>query len=237
MGFADVIWRRLYRLERREFQWPHSAIYSRIASVMEPAYEHIARQIALPQDTEAVLDIGGGDGRLAVALARRYPSLSRIVTADISKDMARRARKRAERNGLGHRIRSEVNDVHSLSYEDSRFDAIISFGSMHHWREPVKALRELDRVLKPKGILAVMDGYDRPSFSSIRETVALFGGSTWTAIAYWIGSKDVLPYDKIANVVRESEIRYISISCDGPVVTLKGVKEQESPGQESTIAD
>jgi len=192
---------------------------------MEPAYRHIARSLALPPHVKTLLDIGGGDGRLAVALARQYPNLSTIVTADISKDMTQRACKRAEENGLSDRIHSEVNDVHNLSYEDGYFDAIVSFGSMHHWRDPVKALRELDRVLKPKGFLVVIDGHDRPSFRSIRRTVSAFGGSIWTSIAYWIGSKGVLSHSEIAQIVEASEIKYLSILFDEQVLAVAGVKE------------
>lgn len=205
--------------------WPRSAIYSRVASVMEPAYEYIARQIALAPNVETVLDIGGGDGRLAIALAKRYSHLSRIVTADISKDMADRARKRVEKSGFGNRIASDVSDVHNLGYEDSHFDAIVSFGSMHHWRDPITALRELDRVLKPQGVLAVMDGFDRPSFNTIKTMVSGFGGSIWTSIAYWVGSRQVLPYGEIAQIVERSGIGYISILYFGPVVIVGGTKD------------
>jgi len=102
---------------------------------------------------------------------------------------------------------------------------MIGFGSMHHWRDPVKALRELDRVLKPKGILAVIDGYDRPSFKSIRRTVSAFGGSIWTSIAYWIGSKGVLSHDEIAQIVKRSGIKCLSILRDEQVLVVGGVKE------------
>lgn len=204
--------------------WPRSAIYSRIASVMEPAYRHIARQLALPPNVETILDIGGGDGRLAVALAKQYPHLSRIVTADISKDMADRARKRAQESGFSNRIVSDVSDVHNLRYEDSYFDAIVSFGSMHHWRDPVQGLRQLDRVLKPKGILVIMDGYDRPSFHTVKTTVSGFGGSLWTVIAYWVGSRQVLPYDEIAQIVERSGIPYLSVLRLEPIVVVGGTK-------------
>ena len=213
-------------MEPREFHWPISAMYSCVASAMAPGYGHIARNIALPQHIETLLDIGGGDGRPAVALAKQCPNLSKIITADISKDMAGRARKRAEKNGLGNIIHSEVNDVHNLSYEDNYFDTVVSLGSMHHWKDPVKSLRELDRVLKPKGILIIIDGYDRPSFNNIRKAVSAFGGSIWASIAYWIGSKDVLSYDEIAQIVNGSGIKYISILYDGPVLAVRGVKER-----------
>jgi len=223
-SIIDDLWHRLYQTRPEEFHWPHSAIYSRIASVMEPAYEHIARNIALPQHLETLLEVGGGDGRLAVALAKQYPNLSTIITTDISKDMANRARKRASKNSLGNRAYSEVQDVHNLSYEDNHFNVVVSTFSMHHWREPTKALRELDRVLKPNGILIVMDGYDRPSFKSISRTVSAFGGSIWTSIAYWIGSKDVLSYSEIAQIVEKCEIDYISIMVDEQVLAVGGVK-------------
>lgn len=214
----------LYKLEPKEFRWPFSTLYSWIATAMEPGYQHISRVIDLPQHVETVLDIGGGDGRLAVALTRRYPHISQIVTADISKHMVERARKRMEVNSLKNRIRAEIADVHNLMYEDSSFDVIVSFASMHHWRDPVKALKELDRVLKPNGILAVMDGYGRPSFKNVKETVTAFGGSIWASIIYWIGSKDVLLYDEIVQIVIMSGIKYVSISCDGPVAIITGVK-------------
>lgn len=209
----------------KEFHWPFSAIYSCIASVMEPAYEEIARGIAVPLQSETLLEVGGGDGRLAVALAKQYPNLSRIITTDISKDMADRARKRAVKNSLGNTIYSEVQDVHNLNYEHNCFDVVVSIFSMHHWREPTKGLLELDRVLKLKGILVVIDGYDRPSFKSIKRTVSAFGGSIWTSIAYWVGSKDVLSYGEIVQRVENTVIEYISISCDGPLLVIRGVKE------------
>lgn len=212
-------------MEPREFHWPISVIYSCIASALEPAYAALARRIAVPQHFRTLLDIGGGDGRLAVALAKQYPNLSRITTADISKNMAERARKRAEKDGLGDRIHSEVQDIHKLSYEDDYFDVIVSFCSMHHWRDPVKAFLELHRVLKPKGILAVFDGYDRPSFKDIEKAVLAIGGSIWTSIAFWMGSKDTLSYSRAFQILKKTGIGYISISYDGPLLYISGVKE------------
>jgi len=80
-------------------------------------------------------------------------------------------------------------------------------------------------VLKPKGILFVIDGYYRPSFNSIRRAVSAFGGSIWTSIAYWIVSKDVLSYSEIAQIVNRSEIKYLSILCDEQVLAVAGMKE------------
>jgi len=123
-------------------------IYSCIAVPMEPAYGDIAHRVAVPEHSKTLLDIGGADGRLAITLAKQYPNLSKIITADISKDMTDRARKRVQRHRLECRIKAEVQDVHNLNYENNYFDVIVSLGSLHHWRGPAKALLELHRVLK-----------------------------------------------------------------------------------------
>ncbi len=192
---------------------------------MEPAYGDIARRVAAPAYSKTLLDIGGADGRLAITLAKQYPNLSKIITADISEDMTNRARKRVQRHRLERRIKAEVQDVHNLNYENNYFDVIVSLGSLHHWREPAKALLELHRVLKPKGMLAIFDGYDKPAFGEIKRAVWRFGGSIWTAFAYWLGSKDVLAYDEVVQIVKNTGIGYLSISCDVPLLTIRGIKE------------
>ena len=93
--------------------------------LMEPGYRYATENVSLPNGSTRLLDIGGGDGRLAVNLARKYPQIVNIASADISKDMAKRARRRAIKQGLGSKIHADVNDVHHLAYMDSSFDVVI----------------------------------------------------------------------------------------------------------------
>ncbi len=215
----------VYLLEPKEYRWPISALYSWSASVMELGYRYITAKIALPQGVDTLLDIGGGDGRFAVNIAQHNPNISTIITADISKDMVKRAQKRVIKHRLDRRVISEVNDVHNLSYEDSYFDAVISVASMHHWRDPVKAIHELDRVLKPGGKLAIVDGYGRPSFNSVRSVVSQFGGSILTSVVYWVGTRDVLTHTEIVRSVNDSGIDYVTVSADDVIVMIGGVKK------------
>jgi ubiquinone/menaquinone biosynthesis C-methylase UbiE len=215
-------------MEPREFHWPMSSFYSRLASLIQPAYTEIARRADIPAGTMRVLDVGGGDGRLAVVLASMYPDVPNITTADVAGAMAELARKRIESAGLSERVRSDVQDVHRLTYEDGAFDFIISFGSMHHWRDPAAALRELDRVLSPGGRFAIGDGYGRPAFKEIKESVARFGGTTWTALAYWLGSKDALSLDEVEKAVDESGVAYLKIEAEGPKLEVTGTKPMDA---------
>jgi ubiquinone/menaquinone biosynthesis C-methylase UbiE len=211
-------------LEPREFHWPVSAFYSRLASFMEPAYMKTAERIQLPDEARAVFEAGAGDGRFSVALARTYPHLEEIVASDIAKDMARRAGKRAEMLGLADRIRPDVQDVQALTFKDSSFDAAVSLFSMHHWPEPELGLREMDRVLKPGGLLAVVDGFGRPSLREIHSLVQAFGGSLFSALAFCLGSKDTLQLDELETAVQDSGLSYIEMILEGPIALLRGEK-------------
>ncbi len=74
---------------------------------MEPGYRDLASRMAIPDTARSALDLGGGDGRLAIAIAETYPWLQRIVTADISEDMTRRARRRIAQAGMTSTVSAE----------------------------------------------------------------------------------------------------------------------------------
>jgi len=213
-------------MEPREFHWPMSVLYSKFFAIaMEPAYAEAARNVPVPHRPKTLLDIGGADGRLAIALARQHPYLPKIVTADISQDLVIRARRKAEQHGLSRQIHAEVQDVHNLSYDDNSFDVVMSFGSMHHWREPLKALHELHRVLKPEGSLAIYDGHDRPSLKDMRKAVSTVEGSSiWTALVYWLGSKDFLARHEITGIIHDAGIEFLSVTWNGPLCLIGGTK-------------
>jgi SAM-dependent methyltransferase len=212
-------------MEPREFHRPMSAFYSHLASLIQPAYIEISRDADIPADARNVLDIGGGDGRLAVVLANQYPGLPDITTADVAGAMAELARKRIEAAGLSARARSDVQDVHRLTYDDGAFDFIISFGSMHHWRDTAAGLSELDRVLAPGGRMVIGDGCGRPTFKEIKADIAAqFGGTGWTAFAFWLGSKDVLSLEAVERAVADSGVAYLTVEPHGPRLTVTGTK-------------
>src|SRR5207249_4615631 len=103
---------------------------------------------------------GGADGRLVVEIARACPQLTEITVSDISPHNVALAEKRVKSEGLAGRIAAVQQDAHALTFPDQACDPIVSSFSLHHWSDPVKALRELDRVLRPGGLLAILDGHD-----------------------------------------------------------------------------
>jgi len=102
-----------------------------------------------------VLDLGGGPGRYAIALAQRN---HRVVLADISPELLDRARREVDAAGVGTLIESIdlVNAVCLDLYEPASFDAVVAFGPFYHLTEVGEreaAATEVGMVLKKKGLV------------------------------------------------------------------------------------
>lgn len=100
-------------------------------------------------DAHAVLEVGCGAGRVAIALAARGHDVTGI---DISEAMIRAARERRPD------LRFDVGDARALPYEDGAFDATVflanGVGHVPAADKPV-AVRELARVTRPGGVVLV----------------------------------------------------------------------------------
>lgn len=215
-------------MEPRKFFWPMSAIYSTAAGIMQEGYAYFARRADLPPRARTLLDVAGGDGRLAVAFAGEYPQLERIVCSDITESMVSRARKRAAAGGLQDRVSAEKQDAQALTYKDASFDCVVSTGAMHHWPDPARALSEMGRVLKPGGRFFLFDNFGRPSLKQIRKDTVEVGGNWVVSFFLWIGSKDALPLTQIEQAVKDSGVGYISIVIEGARLFIQGTKPGES---------
>jgi ubiquinone/menaquinone biosynthesis C-methylase UbiE len=101
-------------------------------------------------DGAAILDAPCGGGLAFRALGRRQRV--RYVAADLSRGMLRRARRVAERRGLGQ-IEFVEADIESLPFKDASFDLCLCFNSLHCFDRPQAALSEVARCLRPGGRL------------------------------------------------------------------------------------
>ena len=98
---------------------------------------------------ERVLDVCAGTNAIGIALLKREPTLE-VHAIDRSAAMQEVGRRNAE--ALGMRIRSVIDDVHTLPYPDNTFDVVtLQFASRHLRIRRVAS--EIRRVLKPGGRL------------------------------------------------------------------------------------
>ncbi len=115
----------------------------------------VARAAAMVISGEAV-DLGCGPGYLSVALVKRIPALH-VIGVDLSEDMLALGQAEVRRSGVEDRVSFRLGDVRQLPFEDSSLDFVISTLSLHHWRDPVVVLDEIERVLVPGGSYLIFD--------------------------------------------------------------------------------
>jgi SAM-dependent methyltransferase len=102
-----------------------------------------------------VLDVGCGPGTLTVDFAMRVAP-GHVVGLDISPAPLDEARALAEREGVA--VTFEVGDVYALEAADDSFDVVHAHQVLQHLTDPVAALREMARVCRHGGVLAVREG-------------------------------------------------------------------------------
>src|SRR6476646_4622514 len=101
-----------------------------------------------------LLDVGCGPGTITVDLAARVAP-GRVVGLDVSADPLAEARAAASRAGV--EVEFAVGDVYALAADDDSFDVVHAHQVLQHLTDPVAALREMARVCRPGGVLAVRD--------------------------------------------------------------------------------
>ncbi|MFI1677542.1 MULTISPECIES: class I SAM-dependent methyltransferase [unclassified Streptomyces] len=102
-----------------------------------------------------VLDIGCGPGTITADLAALVPD-GRVTGVDRAPAILDRARATAAERGVDN-VEFAVADVHDLDYPDDSFCVVHAHQVLQHVGDPVRALREMRRVCKPGGIVAVRD--------------------------------------------------------------------------------
>lgn len=107
------------------------------------------------QKDSQVLDVACGTADSTIALAKA--GVPRVVGVDISEGMLKVGEKKIEELKLNSTITLKVEDCENLSFNDNTFDAaFIAFG-IRNFEDKKKGLKELHRVLKPNGLLLILE--------------------------------------------------------------------------------
>ncbi|MFI1937306.1 class I SAM-dependent methyltransferase [Streptomyces purpureus] len=104
----------------------------------------------------AVLDVGCGPGTITADLAELVGPGGQVTAVDHAEDVLEQARAVAAERGLTN-VEFAPADVHALEFPDESFDVVHAHQVLQHVGDPVRALREMRRVCRPGGIVAVRD--------------------------------------------------------------------------------
>ena len=102
-----------------------------------------------------LLDVGCGPGTITFGLAEAVAP-GECVGLDLRSDVVALARDAADDRGAAN-VRFGAGSVYELPFPDAAFDAAFAHAVLMHLREPVRALAELRRVLRPGGLVGVRD--------------------------------------------------------------------------------
>jgi len=130
----------------------YAPAYSWSAKVLEGSRARSIEKLDV-QAGEKVLIVGAGTGNDLDHL----PTGCRITATDITPAMVRRIEKRNKT--LNHQLEALVMDGHKHPYNNNTFDKIILHLILTVIPNPVKALQEAERLLKPGGRIVVFDKF------------------------------------------------------------------------------
>jgi demethylmenaquinone methyltransferase / 2-methoxy-6-polyprenyl-1,4-benzoquinol methylase len=143
----------------RELFAPLAPTYDRYARLLsfgqDPRWRSflVSRIEAGPGDT--VLDVACGTGAVALELARRHGC--RVVGIDQSPEMLAEGRRRVDAAGLGGRVELREGRAEDLPFGDEAFDGLTFTYLLRYVDDPAAAMRELARVVRPGGKIAMLE--------------------------------------------------------------------------------
>lgn len=191
----QILLRVLSKTARRYISFPapafiHHFLDSRLRKRIQPP-ETIVRRSGVSEGMQ-VIDLGCGSGAFTLAMARAVGPQGRVYAVDIQPQMLRLLNQKLncdENQDLRDRIIPLERSAYDLPFAEGSIDACCMIAALQEIPDRLRALREVHRVLKPDGILAISEFVIDPDFATPATTVRLaqeagfhleeIGGSFW----------------------------------------------------------
>ncbi|HSZ26188.1 MAG TPA: bifunctional demethylmenaquinone methyltransferase/2-methoxy-6-polyprenyl-1,4-benzoquinol methylase UbiE [Cytophagaceae bacterium] len=104
---------------------------------------------------ENVLDVATGTGDFAIAALKANPK--KIIGIDISEQMLAVGREKIKNLNLSDKIELLIGDSENMAFQDNFYDAVIVSFGVRNFENLEKGMSEIFRVLKPEGLLIVLE--------------------------------------------------------------------------------
>ena len=149
------------------------------------------RKAVAPHPGERILDLAAGTGASSAALAKGG---AEVVACDLSEGMIE----------VGRERHPEIEFVHGnamdLDFEDGSFDAVTISWGLRNIPDPELALREMARVVRPRGRLVVLE-FSTPPSRVFRGMYNAYQSTVMPAIARLVSTNDGA-YDYLVESIR-----------------------------------
>jgi len=130
--------------------------YARLLSFGQDPRWRLFLVSRIPRSATRVVDVATGTAAVAIELAQAVPQRT-VVGVDQSPEMLAAGRVRVAQAGLAERIDLREGRAESLPFADAEFDALTVTYLLRYVDDPVATMRELARVVRPGGVLAMLE--------------------------------------------------------------------------------
>ena len=157
---VEASWGSQFRLVAAE-KWK-----AKSAAMGQPVTDALV-EYAQPAAGMSILDLASGTGEPAISLALRVGPSGHVTALDLSAELLEVAAQRAQERGFNN-FATQQGDAHRLPFPDASFDVATSRFGVMFFRDPVVALGELRRVLRPdaRACLLAWGPFDQPYWQS-----------------------------------------------------------------------
>lgn len=114
-----------------------------------------------------ILDVATGTGDFAL-LAVEQLNPDKVIGVDISEGMLEKGREKIQRRGLSDKVELLRGDSENLEFKENNFDAVTVAYGVRNFENLLKGLKEIYRVLKPGGLLVVLE-FSKPRKAPFRQ--------------------------------------------------------------------
>jgi demethylmenaquinone methyltransferase/2-methoxy-6-polyprenyl-1,4-benzoquinol methylase len=177
--------------------------------------DRVARE-ARQHDPRLILDVGTGTADLALAVARRAPSETRILGVDLSPEMLRRARTKARRRGLDGHVSFVLADATALPLKDNTVDCLVNAFFLRHLPDLPAAFTESRRVLRLGGRIISLE-LTQPTLPIFRRLFHFFFRRLVPILGGWLsGNRQAYQYlpDSLESFPGASELGQLLRQAD-----------------------
>jgi demethylmenaquinone methyltransferase / 2-methoxy-6-polyprenyl-1,4-benzoquinol methylase len=149
-------------------------------------------------EPKIILDVATGTGDLAIEALTLKPE--KIIGIDISEGMLEVGKRKIKSLGLDDKISLQLADSENLPFPDNFFDAVVVAFGVRNFENLDKGLKEICRVLKPSGMLVVLE-FSKPKAFPLKQLYNFYFNTILPTVGRLV-SRDTSAYTYLPESVR-----------------------------------
>ena len=167
LGIFFIVVFVILRIIRRYYKFPIPSFLTRLIDnpirrklIQKPIT--VAKRMQLAPGM-IVVEIGPGKGSYTKAIAEEVLPNGKVYAIDIQESVIKRLKKRIDKENISNII-PKIDDAYNLSFEDKSVDRVLMIACLPEIPDPIRALKEIKRVLKPDGLISLSEMLPDPDY-------------------------------------------------------------------------